>query len=711
MWQFFELMKRDRRMGRRRRAAHRSKPLTVLVETMEPRQLMSAQAAVTVASNAAVHAQGNVAHAFYRTEDGHIREKYFSNGAWRDNDLTAATKAPLAVGELTSYAIGSEQHMVFRDANGRVHELWFNGSWRHNDLTAASGNTASAAGDLFGYVENGRTQYVVFRGNDGHVYALSHTNRWILTDLAQTASAPVNAAGNPVAYTEGSTLHVVFRGMDGHIHELYRLGAGWRHNDLTRASGAPTPAVGDPSGYMQGSIQHVVYRGTDNHIHELWFSTSWRHNDLTTASGAPTLAAGNPSGYVQDNVQHVVYRGTDGHVHELYFQAHWRHNDLSNATATPVSASGDPKGFLDGSTQRVIFRGTDQRLHHLEFATTWRYENLDRPAAPPDNPLFKHDGYDYVPTVMYENGKYRMWWGGILNQNGIHGDYIFYSEARTPNGPWSTPRAVLAPTGRDQDFDGQHACDPSVIKIGRIYYMYYGGHPNASSSLPQTTMIGVATSLDGINWTRANNGLPIIQTRNYSPNALHRYGAGQPSAVYLNGLVYLAFHDSTAPAANSVNGAGIYVVRASNPLFTGPVEELLAPVTGRSGWVRRTSTQQLTGEYSLAEAFSIDWQYSDRAKAFLMSIHGVPGQSSVRVFRFDRDQNLIQRGSELRLNNVNWTEGPGVAHRPDGHSLDSRSSQPLPWKVFYSTGYSGQINAATWDLAFREFNLVLSQLP
>ncbi len=318
----------------------------------------------------------------------------------------------------------------------------------------------------------------------------------------------------------------------------------------------------------------------------------------------------------------------------------------------------------------------------------------DQPFAGNSGPtrVISRPSYDYVPTVMVENGTYRMWWCG-----GVNGDSILYSESTNPNGGWSAPRTVFSPTGSARDFDGQHVCDPSVIKVDGVYYMYYGGFPTEGSPLAHTTNVGLATSSDGIRWTRANNGQPIISPRNFTASSPHQYGAGQPSATVVDGQVYLTFHDSTAPAANPGNGGGVYVIRSGDPRFAGAVEELTA-----TGFVRRGSTRELELRYKLFDAVSVDWQYSDRANSFLMSVHGIAGISS--VLSFDRN---FQQIRQVNLENVRWTEGPGIAHLPNGHSLDSSTDQPLSWQVFYSTGAA---NPETWDLAYSEFTLPLNQV-
>jgi hypothetical protein len=47
---------------------------------------------------------------------------------WHHNDLTAAAGAPNAVGKPAGYTrdVDRTQHVVYRGADGHIHELWFN---------------------------------------------------------------------------------------------------------------------------------------------------------------------------------------------------------------------------------------------------------------------------------------------------------------------------------------------------------------------------------------------------------------------------------------------------------------------------------------------------------------------------------------------------------------------------------------------------------
>lgn len=51
-------------------------------------------------------------------------------------------------------------------------------------------------------------------------------------------------------------------------------------------------------------------------------------------------------------------------------------------------------------------------------------------------------------------------------------------------------------------------------------------------------LVGVASGVDGINFERLNNGNPIVTPAGYQ--AVNKYGAGQPSVIYLQGTIQSA---------------------------------------------------------------------------------------------------------------------------------------------------------------------------
>ncbi|MFK0249802.1 beta-xylosidase [Amycolatopsis azurea] len=263
--------------------------------------------------------------------------------------------------------------------------------------------------------------------------------------------------------------------------------------------------------------------------------------------------------------------------------------------------------------------------------------------------------YNYGPTVMRDGGKLKMWWCSQYGSAPPPGDDVLYAQSPSLDGPFTGPSGggpVAVFSGAPGGFDGMHTCDPSVIKVGSTYYMYYTG---AAGDHALGNSIGLATSPDGLTWTRAAGGQPIIGPA----HDVHRdnvYGAGQPSAVYLDGWFYVLFTDTTAKAAGW-NGAGQFLLRAKDAAFTQGVETL-----GEQGFVAKPSTISPRTR-SLVDGFSTDLMWVGALDAFVIAHETDAGTTLTfwtRDFSAQPYRPVLIPGA--------WKEGPGLVRRPDGHA-------------------------------------------
>ena len=265
--------------------------------------------------------------------------------------------------------------------------------------------------------------------------------------------------------------------------------------------------------------------------------------------------------------------------------------------------------------------------------------------------------YNYAPSVLWDGGRYRMWWCSQLGVAKPAGDDILLAESRSlgtrfrgPDGRGGTP--VFS--GSARRFDAMHTCDPSVIKVGRTYYLYYTG---AAGDHAHGNAIGLATSTDGRVWKRANGGRPLV-TASRDVKRANTYGAGQPSVVYLAGKFYLMFTDTTGQATGH-NGAGQFVLRSSDPAFGSGVEAL-----GPDGFVPVADTSARLR--SVVDAFSADWMWVDALAAFAIA-HETRDGTTITFWDFGFDAQpyhpLLVPGP--------WREGPGLVRRGDGHAVVS----------------------------------------
>ncbi|MFI9010582.1 beta-xylosidase [Actinosynnema sp. NPDC053489] len=293
------------------------------------------------------------------------------------------------------------------------------------------------------------------------------------------------------------------------------------------------------------------------------------------------------------------------------------------------------------------------------------------PVAPPPRPValatdrarqsagvVAHGGgdapYNYAPTLLLEGGKHRMWWCSQLGAAQPGGDDVLYAESAGVDGPFTAPDgnpSTPVLSGSTAGFDAMHTCDPSVIRVDGTYYLYYTGaerddHANGSA-------VGVATSKDGLTWTRAGQAIVGPSHDVLRDNV---YGAGQQSALWLDGWFYLMFTDTTAEAAGW-NGAGQFVLRSRDPLFASGVQAL-----GRSGFQQVPDTRSRRTR-SVVDAFSADWMYVDALQAFVIA-HSTEEGTTLTFWNKDFTATPHPR---VHIPGP-WREGPGLVRTALGHA-------------------------------------------
>jgi hypothetical protein len=94
-------------------------------------------------------------------------------------------------------------------------------------------------------------------------------------------------------------------------------------------------------------------------------------------------------------------------------------------------------------------------------------------------------GNVYAPEILFHNGVYRMWYGA---QGRDGHDRILLAES--PDGvSWETKGVAL------DHGDANHVNDPSVVKVGDTFFLYYTRAP-----VDVRDEIALATSVDGVTW-------------------------------------------------------------------------------------------------------------------------------------------------------------------------------------------------------------------
>ncbi|MGJ8570190.1 MAG: hypothetical protein ACSHXI_05725 [Hoeflea sp.] len=321
--------------------------------------------------------------------------------------------------------------------------------------------------------------------------------------------------------------------------------------------------------------------------------------------------------------------------------------------------------------------------------------------------IFSKPSYDYAPAVIHDNGIYRMYWCA-----GVSGDYITHAQATSLKGPWHSSTSNRAGSydvslkPSIDGFDNEHVCDPNIIKVGKSYYLYYGGARKGTNGTD--TQIGLATSTDGVHFARQNNGQAIVKPARTNPNGPIKYGAGQPAVLYIAPYWYLSFTDTTGSGANPVNGAGQFSLRSKTALFNQDVEELTA-----KGWVRRTGNFH-TSEFSFAEATSIDWSYDKLTRKIIVVSNRTFNKTSLLFFdktNFEPIGTTLETTPSLPRLNSSWSDGSAIVSNADKTMMPRKRCRDLPIYTIHAVqetpGYPENLDTEAWDLRLSKADFMI----
>src|SRR5262245_6390969 len=174
-------------------------------------------------------------------------------------------------------------------------------------------------------------------------------------------------------------------------------------------------------------------------------------------------------------------------------------------------------GSSDDGRKAAIFMATSSD------GTTWARANGGAPVLQGSASAFDDSGV-YAPDVVYDPGDvmtpYRMWYSGRAGPFGAIGyatslDGVTWTKLGSPG----VPRPVLE-HGVAGSADSFSAADPSVLKDGSTWKMWYTGDDSSKKR------IAYATSTDGVAWSK---GGKVIAPEDPGMSANIEFGAFAPS--------------------------------------------------------------------------------------------------------------------------------------------------------------------------------------
>jgi beta-1,2-mannobiose phosphorylase / 1,2-beta-oligomannan phosphorylase len=257
---------------------------------------------------------------------------------------------------------------------------------------------------------------------------------------------------------------------------------------------------------------------------DLFAQVNW-----TKYPGNPVLTGQPGTWYAYLGMSSVLYN-SDSSRYEMWFtcgaQASypytigfaWSYDGISwnvyssNPVLTPTQGDWDaytviaPYVLRENGQYKMWYSGsaTPAFLLRIGYATSpdginWT-KHPSNPVLEPGSALWESESVTYPCIMPYSNG-YKMWYGGYsTSETGI-------GYATSPDGiTWEkyTGNPVLPP-GASGQWD-HIVFGPRVLFIDNNYYMFYSGEIN----LYQSDKIGLATSLDGLAWTKYPSN-PVLQ--------------------------------------------------------------------------------------------------------------------------------------------------------------------------------------------------------
>ena len=157
------------------------------------------------------------------------------------------------------------------------------------------------------------------------------------------------------------------------------------------------------------------------------------------------------------------------------------------------SELGAPSVLLDGTVYKMWYYGSSGFDFRIGYATsldgrTWTKQGQ---VLAPSLPL--EDSNVAYPEVLKIGSEYRMWYTGYDGTT-----YRIFAATSSDGISW-TKQGVTLDVGPPGALDDFRVWDPTVIVRQGAYYMWYTGQ---STSDPPRARIMLATSADGLSWTK-----------------------------------------------------------------------------------------------------------------------------------------------------------------------------------------------------------------
>jgi len=199
--------------------------------------------------------------------------------------------------------------------------------------------------------------------------------------------------------------------------------------------------------------------------------------------------------------------------------------DLTPYQGNPILTYGSPgswdagwvaisKTVLHDSLYYIFYEGSPDVMTNpiaIGYATSPDGMNFTKYEL---NPVLESDGTGFdaffvaEPVPLIEGNTWVLYYNASSSPRPGPGDAIGRATANSPNGPWTRNENAVLEVGNSGEWDSGLITPNSVIATDSGYVMYYSASSGLSTE-GKPAMEGMATSPDGITWTKYNDPTTI----------------------------------------------------------------------------------------------------------------------------------------------------------------------------------------------------------
>jgi predicted GH43/DUF377 family glycosyl hydrolase len=274
-----------------------------------------------------------------------------------------------------------------------------------------------------------------------------------------------------------------------------------------------------------------------------------------TRSGFQTLTAS--MNLTSDSSAQTAFMQVSVGTWHLKVNAYDTNNIITYTGETDVIVSS---GVTTNISLQLMFTGN--QYGDINIIVTWPNSNIEGWKDYFNNPILvsSNGSYDHggvlESVVIQENESYKMWYTGLGNSGLSHIMYAESSDGLTWYKPQNLP--VLYP---GLGWDSWAVFPGPILKEGNLYKMYYTGGAGVS----ELWHAGLATSIDGKNWVK--NSLPVLQgnINSWDPQVIP-WSCIKKDGVYFlyyTGRLYPQYKIGLATSTDGINWT-----KQPNPILT-----------------------------------------------------------------------------------------------------------------------------------------------